>query len=186
MPLRPIVESHDTGLMYAFEENGLRAVYLGFDLTRSDLPLRVAFPVMMGNIFEWLQPRKFLFSSSQIEAGRPFPIYLGPQTEALSIAPPFGTWEEYRPKSNPFKYEKTTRVGIYTVAEGERWDHFAVNLVNETESNIRTPHFDPEDRDGLSQTGPAPVEEEVPLWMFFLGAAAVAMILEWYFWLKSR
>jgi len=186
VPLRPLVESHDTGLMYAYEENGLRAVYLGFDLTRSDLPLRVAFPVMMGNIFEWLQPRKLLFSSSQIEAGRPFPIYLGPQTKALSIAPPFSTWEAYRPQSNPFNYVKTDKVGIYTVAEGERWEHFAVNLVNESESNIQTPHFDPGDRGGFSQSGPEPAEEEVPLWIFFLCAAAVALILEWYFWLKSR
>jgi hypothetical protein len=184
--LRPIVESPDTGLMYAYKKNGLRAVYLGFDLTRSDLPLRVAFPVMMSNIFEWLQPRKLLFTSSQIEAGRPFPVYLGPQTSAFSIAPPSGKWEEYRPQSNPFNYEQTGKVGIYTVAEGKRWRHFAVNLVNESESDIRTPDFDPEVRNGLPQMGLVPVEEETALWIFFLCAAAVALILEWFFWLKSR
>lgn len=184
--LRPILESFETGLMYAYEENGLRAVYLGFDLTKSDLPLRVAFPVMMSNIFEWLQPRKLLFSSSQIIAGMPFPLVLGPQTEDFSVASPTGEWEKYRAQTNPFNYVNTGEVGIYTVAEGENWRYFAVNLVNEAESDIRVPDYDPQVRGASLQTGPEPIKEEMPLWIYFLGVAAAALILEWYFWLKSR
>jgi hypothetical protein len=184
--LRPILESFETGLMYAYEEDGLRAVYLGFDLTRSDLPLRVAFPVMMSNIFEWLQPRKLLFSSSQIVAGKPFPLYLGPDTEDFSVAGPSGKWEKYRAQTNPFHYVNTGKVGIYTVADGEKWRYFAVNLVNESESDIRVPDYDPKVRGAPRQTGQDPIKEEVPLWIFFLGVAAAALILEWYFWLRSR
>jgi hypothetical protein len=172
--------------MYAYEENGLRAVYLGFDLTRSDLPLRVAFPVMMSNIFEWLQPRKLLFSSSQIIAGMPFPMVLGPRTEDFSVAGPTGKWEKYRAQTNPFNYVNTGEVGFYTVAEGEKWRYFGVNLLNESESDIRVPDFDPQVRGAPMQTGPEPMKEEMPLWIFFLGVAAAALILEWYFWLKSR
>ena len=184
--LRPILESFETGLMYAYEENGLRAVYLGFDLTRSDLPLRVAFPVMMSNIFKWLQPRKLLFSSSQIMAGMPFPLYLGPQTKDFSVAGPSGNWEKFRVQTNPFNYVNTGKVGIYTVADGKKWRYFAVNLVNESESDIRVPDFKAQVGEAPLQTGQEPIKEEMPLWIFFLGVAAAALILEWYFWLKNR
>ena len=33
---------------------------------RSDLPLRVAFPVMMNNIFNWLNPNTLDFTSTQV------------------------------------------------------------------------------------------------------------------------
>ena len=184
--LRPIIESRETGLMYTYEQGGLRAVYLGFDLARSDLPLRVAFPVMMSNIFEWLKPRTLQFSSSQTRTGRPFTISLGPRTERFSVAPPLGAWEEYTARPNPFNYENTVDAGIYTVAEGEKLRHFAANLEDETESDIRTPDFNPKDGGVLPQTGPAPFKEEKPVWIIFLSAAAAALILEWYFWLKGR
>jgi hypothetical protein len=184
--LQPMLESFETGLMYAYEENGLRAVYLGFDLTRSDLPLRVAFPVMMSNIFEWLQPRKLMFSSSQTIAGMSFPLYLGPETEDFSVAGPSGQWEKYRAQTNPFNYVNTGKVGIYTVADGENWRYFAVNLVNESESDIRVPDDELQVGGASLPTGQEPITEEMPLWILFLGVAAAALILEWYFWLKSR
>ena len=184
--LRPIIESRETGLMYAYEEGGVRAVYLGFDLTRSDLPLRVAFPVMMSNIFEWLRPRTLLFSSSQTRTGLPFTIYLGPQTEHFSVAPPSGKWEVYTAQPNSFIYENTSEAGIYTVAEGEKWRHFAVNLEDEKESDIRTPNFEPKNGLSSAQTSPEPFKEETAIWIVFFGAAAVALILEWYFWFKGR
>jgi Ca-activated chloride channel family protein len=184
--LRPIIESRETGLMYAYEKGGLRAVFIGFDLTRSDLPLRVAFPVMMSNIFDWLQPRTLLFSSAQTRTGLPFKIYLGPQTERFSVAPPSGIWEEFKARPNPFSYENTFDAGIYTVAEGEKWRHFAVNLEDETESDIRTPNLDPKNGGVYAHGGPEPLKEETPIWIVFLGAAAVALILEWYLWLKGR
>ena len=41
--LQPVIASARTGLMYAFEENGLRVVLIGFDFTRSDLPFKSLF-----------------------------------------------------------------------------------------------------------------------------------------------
>jgi len=184
--LRPIIESQETGLMYTYKEDGLRAVYIGFDVTRSDLPLRVAYPVMMSNVFKWLQPRALLFSSSQTKTGQPFPISLGPKTERFSVAPPSGKWEEYPAQPNPFNYENTFNVGIYTVAEGEKWRHFAVNLEDESESDIRTPNFDPKDGSIPPPTDQGPVKEETPIWIIFLSAAAASLMLEWYFWLRGR
>jgi len=184
--LRPIVESGQTGLMYSYEKSGLRAVFLCFDLTRSDLPLRVAFPVMMSNIFQWLHPNKLRFSSSQIKAGRSFAVYLEPRTKNFSIRTPSGKWEKHQAKSNPFYYTNTSEVGIYSVVEGEKWRYFAVNLADESESDIRAPMVELPAKGAAVNLDSEPATVELPLWIIFLLSASIILILEWYFWLKSR
>ncbi len=184
--LSPLVESRQTGLMYAYQERGLRAVFLGFDLTRSDLPLRVAFPVMMSNIFHWLHPNKLGFSSAQTRAGESFPIYLEPGTKALSIRTPSGKWEKHQPESNPFDYIHTGEAGIYTVVEGEKWRDFAVNLLDESESDIRVPPVELPVQETNGDIGSGPVTAELPLWIVFLFLGSATLILEWCFWLKGR
>ena len=57
-------------LLYALETAKLRLVYLGFDLLQSDLPLRVAFPVLFHNIFEWFQPQRLEFPGQSAASGR--------------------------------------------------------------------------------------------------------------------
>ncbi len=184
--VRPTIESHQTGLMYSYQKSGLRAVFLGFDLTRSDLPLRVAFPVMMSNIFQWLGPKKLGFSSSQINAGNPFTISLEPQTKNFSIRTPSGKWDEHRLESNPFDYANTGEVGIYTVVEGEKWRYFAVNLLDEWESDIRVPTFESPVDGTAEHSGSEPIPRELPLWIVFLVSVSAIVILEWHFWLKGK
>jgi hypothetical protein len=184
--LRPIIESRQTGLMYSYHKSGLRAVFLGFDLTRSDLPLRVAFPVMMSNIFQWFRPNKLGFSSSQIKAGESFTIYLEPQTRNFSIRTPSGRWEEHRLKSNPFNYVNAGEVGIYTVVEGKKFRHFAVNLGDEWESDIRVPTFESLPQGNTVNSRSETITGELSLWIVFLLSASAIVILEWHFWLKSR
>ena len=75
-PLPPLIASAQTGMMYAFENKGLRAVLIGFDISKSDLPMKVAFPVMMSNIFNWLNPHKLEFSILQTKAGQAFDLRL--------------------------------------------------------------------------------------------------------------
>jgi len=184
--LRPILESQQTGLMFAYEKSGLRAVYVGFDPTRSDLPLRVAYPVLMSNIFDWLVPHHLRFSTSQVKAGEPFPIYVGPRTENFSVATPSGKWYRYPFQSNPFEYVNTREVGIYTVEEGEKWRYFAVNLVDESESDIRVPVIEPPARERPEPSKAEPVAAEMDLWVFFVISVLLVLVLEWFFWLKSR
>jgi len=136
--LQPVIESARTGLMYAFEENGLRVVLIGFDFTRSDLPLKVAFPVMMSNIFNWLNPHKLEFSILQTQAGEAFDIHLNPQTDTIYTRAPHENWEKHRVKMNPFRYKNTGKVGIYTIAENGKERYFTVNLADESESDINS------------------------------------------------
>jgi hypothetical protein len=184
--LQPVIESARTGLMYAFEEKGLRAVLFGFDFTRSDLPLKVAFPVMMSNIFNWLNPHKLEFSILQTRPGEAFDIYFNPQTDIIYTRAPFEKWDKHPVKVNPFRYQNTGTVGIYTIAENGKERYFTVNLADESESDINSisleRRFDQTERSSFSEE----VAAQQPLWMFFIIMGCALLMIEWYSWLKIK
>jgi hypothetical protein len=182
-PLKPILESQDTGLMYAYENEGIRAVVMGFDLTGSDLPLRIAFPVMMSNIFNWLYPYKLRFSSQQVQAGKPFAIYLEVPTKEISVRMPMGKWEKFPVEGNPYYYTNTVETGIYVIAEDKRRKYFAVNLVDEEESNIRASKFR-KVKDGPKESSLEVVKKMVPIWPYLIILGCALLFLEWYVWCK--
>jgi hypothetical protein len=181
--LQTLLESPDSGLMYAFEQDGVRAIFMGFDLSRSDLPLRVAFPVMMSNIFNWLYPNKLRFSSRQVQAGMPFPVHLRPATEKFSVRDAEGEWRQMKATSNPQPYDNTERVGIYLVSEGKDRRYFAVNLVDEEESDIRTLDSVPTESangDIRAET----IRTLVSIWPYLLLLGLLVLVLEWVVWCK--
>ena len=182
--LYPVVESAQTGLVYTYEQDTLRAVLIGFDITRSDLPLKVAFPVMMSNIINWLNPRKLNFSTLQARAGEPFEIDVERETEEISIRTPDGTWTKYPITSRPFRFQHTQQVGIYTILENKKSRYFTVNLVDEAESDITVPAVEV----ASFASNPADDTEEIAIrqhvwsWVLLLGIAMI--LVEWYAWLK--
>jgi Ca-activated chloride channel family protein len=184
--LQPLIESARTGLMYALEENGLRVVLIGFDVTRSDLPFKVAFPVIMSNIFNWLNPHKLEFSILQTQAGEAFDIYLNPQTDTLYTRAPYEKWEKHRVKMNPFRYQNTGRVGIYTIAENAKERYFTVNLADESESDINSISLEHRPDQSEPPLVSAEISAQQPLWMFFIIIGCTLLMIEWYSWLKLR
>jgi len=184
--LVPVVASDQGGLLYTYEQGGLRAVLLSFDITRSDLPLKVAFPVMMSNIFNWLNPHKLEFSILQTRAGEPFDIYLSPQTDIFYTRAPYEKWQKQQAAGIPFRFADTRKVGIYTVSENNRQRYFTVNLCDEAESDIAPQSIDTE----TGRPAPKPLAREIdvrqPLWTAFILAVCALLMVEWHFWLKNR
>jgi hypothetical protein len=185
MRLKPVIESTQTGLMYTYQKAGLRAVLLGFDLTKSDLPLKIAFPVMMSNIVNWLNPHKLEFSTLQTHAGQPFDIYLDPQTSTFYTCAPKEKWERQHVETNPFRYTDTQKVGIYSISENDKQRYFSANLADAAESDIATKVIEQ-----LSDKPDDPLVAErisvqQPLWTFFLLFGCALMMIEWYLWLSA-
>ena len=184
--LRPVIESSQTGLLYTYEKDGLRAVWLGFDLTRSDLPLKVAFPVLMSNIINWLNPHKLGFSAMQTKAGEPYDIAVHLETNEVSIRTPDGKWKSYQVTASPFTYTNTQQVGIYTILENKKSRYFTVNLVDESESDITVPALEVSSK--KSEAAIVDLEQiatQQHLWSFFLLAGLALIMVEWYVWLKT-
>ncbi len=182
--MKPVIESPETGLLYTYEQNGLRAVFAGFDINRSDLPLRVAFPVLMSNIINWLTPYKLSSSGMAARPGEPLNMYVSPGTSMISILAPGEKWQKHRVSGNPYRYTNTKKVGVYVLAEKNKRRYFTVNLVNESESDIQVPFI----KDTLDQPRRRRDVDEValskPLWSLFVIVLLVVLLLEWYSWLK--
>ena len=181
---KAIVESPQTGLMYTYEDKGIRAVFLGFDINRSDLPLKIAFPVMISNIINWLNPNKLISSTLKTRPGEPIDIYLSPETTTISTLAPDERWERHDVTTNPFQYRDTDKVGIYTISENKKRRYFTVNLADEMESDIQSPVIE----STFIRQGEVSDGEEVPirrpLWVFVILLVLSILLLEWYFWLK--
>ncbi len=184
--IKPIVESAQAGLIYTYEKEDLRAVQFTFDLTRSDLPLKVAFPVLMNNVFRWLYPYKFEFATLQTKSGTVYPLNLKSRSKAIMIQTPSGDKESYQPQSSPFYFSNTSEVGIYLVNQGKNNQFFAVNLLNEIESDIRVPDFKSVNNEAALNLIADSATVEHHVWFFLFLLAAAFLMLEWYFWVKPR
>ena len=141
---------------------------------------------MMSNIFNWLNPHKLEFSVMKTQAGKVFEIFLNPQTNILYTRAPHQEWEKHTVSGNPFRYQNTGRVGVYTISENGKKRYFTVNLTDESESEINFPAYrqQPDRTEGLS------ISEEIstrqPLWMLFIMMGCALLVIEWYSWLKIR
>jgi hypothetical protein len=128
-----IASSFKRPFIVARAAGGHKAVALGFDLKRSDLPLRVAFPVLIINTLDWFAGQDAGLSASY-PTGRPFRHPVAGGAREVSIRAPDGTVVA-APVHDGRTGFVADRVGYYDVA-GQL---VAVNLADERESNI-APH----------------------------------------------
>ena len=165
-------------LLVVFERPKLRALFIGFDLMASDLPFRVAFPVLFHNAFEWFQPQRREFPAEGVRAGAPMPIFLPAGDREVEIVGPSGRKERLEVVRNPFLFGDTLEVGVYTYKSAAREGRFAVNLFDEEESNIGPRLGDtsavasPAGREGRG------AETGFSLWPFLLAAVLLLLTVE--------
>ena len=122
----------------------------------------------------------------QVNAGEPFPLYLRPATQTVSIGLPSGKWVRQPVQTNPFPFPHTEKVGVYTVVEKEKRTYFAVNLFDESESNIRVDSSGLGKQPALPETGKETIQTPIQTWFLLLLAAAIFLVLEYYIWLNRR
>ncbi len=173
-------------LLVAFEEAKLRALFVGFDLMASDLPFRVAFPVLFHNAFEWFQPQRREFPADSVHSAAPFPIFVPPGDPDLQITTPSGRTARLQAVSNPVVFTDTLEAGEYSFKSASREGRFTVNLFDEEESDIRA-------RTDAVTTAAANAGQEqrsreagFSLWPFLLAAVLLILGLELVLALRMR
>ncbi|HSE97831.1 MAG TPA: BatA and WFA domain-containing protein, partial [Blastocatellia bacterium] len=72
--LHPVVSAASGGLIWAGEDGARRAVLIGFDLAKSDLPLKIEFPLLLANSINWLTGRNQAATDRAVRAGQPIII----------------------------------------------------------------------------------------------------------------
>ncbi|MDZ4343747.1 MAG: VWA domain-containing protein [Candidatus Binatia bacterium] len=172
-----LLRSADHPLLFALESGPLRALVIGFDLMASDLPLRIAFPVLVHNALEWFQPQRVEFPAQSVQAGTPFLLRLAAQDSDLEIVTPGGKKEILKRAANPLVFAKTMEAGFYRYKSAGGEGRFAVNLFDEAESQIR-PRAAAVSTEKKSAGGGVPVESGYSLWPVLLACVLALLGLE--------
>jgi Mg-chelatase subunit ChlD len=176
---RALVESNLTPLVSAVDERGVKAVLIGFDLFKTDLPLRVAFPLFVSNTLRWLHPTRLEDAGLQLRTGQPVTVALPPGVRQATLNDPAGGSHALTAdEDGRITFMDTARAGLYRLRAGDWQQDFALNLLHDEESNL-TPRFQPEDRAGEaapSSTAQFPSRE--PLWQAFALAALLLLLVE--------
>ena len=150
-----------------------------FDLEGSNLPTRLAFPLLVARTVRDLTPAPL---PPAIQAGAPLTLRPDPRATAISISEPDGTVHAVMPAAQ-VTADELTQPGFYRVEE-RRGDtpafvgQVGVNAGSALESNLR-PQAAPAFASPATSGGGIPQRQVVDLWPWLaLGALAVLM-LEW-------
>ena len=175
---RPLITSAQTPLVLVRDQPS-RQVLFGFDLHDSDLPLRIAFPILVENLSEWLLPPSVPSRSFTPDE----PVTVVPETgvTAVSIIRPDGTRRALSAGSIS-TFNDTDLIGLYTVEQtvaGKRqpsW--FSVNLFSDQISQLK-----PADRLTLPPTHAGTAQATHPgqldIWPWVALAALGLLAAEW-------
>ena len=180
-----LARAEQSPLLYVLDKGKLRVLFIGFDLMASDLPLRVAFPILFHNALEWFQPRRLEFPGQTTQAGTPIALPLPINDSALEVTLPNGKKEVLNSTTSPVIFAGTFQAGFYSFKSAHRDGRFAVNLFDENESQIIP-------RTKLSEAGKkgeaenTPIEVGLPLWPILLAAVLLVLALELFLALRQR
>lgn len=185
-----LVAAEGGPLLLAGEVGGRRVVVVTFDLHRSDLPLQIAFPVIMTNITGWLNPGRLVAAGENPQPGSVVTLIPSVRAESISVTMPDGTMVDVTGENpgDPVLFNDTQQSGVYTVSYRDssgnsRSEQFAINFFNAEESHIR-----PSDTIVLGQnvvpSGGNGITNRRELWPYLLLAGLAVMMIEW--WITYR
>lgn len=181
-----LAETDAGPLIVAGERNDIRAVYVGFSLLQSDMPLRVAFPVFLSNCVRWLTARPG-DSGGVTRPGEVVLLAATPEAGDLTVLRPHGEKDSVsNTRSTAPAYHRTDTVGVYR-AEGKSFSQvFAVSMLSPAESNLRVvkspvipisdaPEKEPAKQPDLADTG---VRREIGHWL--IAVVLLFLCAEWW------
>lgn len=184
-----LVQGEGGPLLLTGEHNGRRLAVLTFDLRDSDLPLQIAYPILMANITGWLNPGRAFDAPTGLKPGDPVTIAPGASATAVLVTKPDGTTWVQEVEEGDIFFTESGQLGLYQVAlrdsGGSRAaGSFAVNLFSPEESAIR-----PADTLQIGQTTVVSSGEEGDigqreLWPWLAALAFIILMLEW--WVHHR
>ena len=175
-PLR----SFEHPLLITGEHTGRRVAALAFDVLQSDLPLRVAFPLLMNSTLHWLAGDR-TDSLAALACGETLALVEGQSVAADPLTAPPKPRDKPQPTSIIGFFEPL-RNGFYQLNDNGTTRWLAVNTFSTAESDLRTPA-------GI-ETPPVAIPTPfagfrgLPLWQWLALAAFALISAEW--WLFHR
>ncbi|OPZ82001.1 MAG: hypothetical protein BWY76_02846 [bacterium ADurb.Bin429] len=167
---RALIETADGPIALVEEKPGRRLIYLGWEMHDSDFPLRVGFPIFIGNCIDWLSGGRTRAEGLTVRTGQVVQL---PDAAGDTLLQPDGTSEQLG--SGGFR---AALAGVYTVKGMDKTRRFVANLTDAGESNLLPHSLTFAGRAAKVVSGPVRTEQE--LWRWILLAALALLCLEWW------
>src|SRR5207244_2406577 len=182
---KAVVESAAGPLVYALEEPDRKALFVGFDLFRTDLPLHVAFPLILSNALRWLHPAGLDQASLQLASGQPIVLPVEHGVTAATVLTPAGRRVPAQVVRGVLTFADTDEIGVYRILTVRGETRVAVNLMNADESNLTPRPLPAPGAAGAAAVEPVLVERE--LWPPCLVIALLLLVVEGLlYWRRQR
>ena len=185
-PASVLVDSPKGPLLALLEEDGREALYIPFDLDRSNFPLRLAFPLVMANALDhFFAARRPGDEEEFLRTGFPLERTL-PVRAVLEVSPPAGkrtTVEAVPPGIAVFR--DTHHAGLYRLKSPAGPGTAAASLLRREESDVAPrPRFE---AGGVShEAKPEAIRANVLLRDPLLLVGLAILLLEWFLWVRRR
>ena len=181
-----LLTTPEGALLLAGEVNAQQIAILTFDLRDSNLPLLIAWPVLMANLMDWYSPAEIVDLPDGLSVGDVLVIAPPLRADLVRITAPNGELSELPVAGESLAFTDTGQLGLYlleVVQDGEvtQSQHFAVNLFATGESDI-TPTPEADLQLGGGQVA-AEADEQLGLrefWTLLAAAALLVLAIEWY------
>lgn len=184
-----LVSADDEPLVFAGETQGRRIAVLAFDLHDSDLPLRVAYPILLANLIEYLKPKGNVVFPEQLAPGESLILPVQTGIQQVEIISPGGESQLLLPDENGVSYTDVFSLGLYEVRMESQdrayQDFFAVNLFDANESDL-TP------RESV-QIGRRTLEASIStetgqreIWWVFALIGIGLLVVEWWIYHRGQ
>jgi Ca-activated chloride channel homolog len=180
----PLIESDQGPLLSSGVVGGHRGVVMHFRPLDSDLPLRVAYPLMMLNASAWLTGEGSRSERRTLAAGEPLVREgWGEDGAEVVLKKPDGSDQRAPIRDGVARFGALDQVGVYKLlGPGGRQERLAVNLSSDAESDLAVVPHRAVDEAGEVLLASAP--GRTPLTRPFLLLVALVLLMEW--WLYQR
>ena len=175
-----LIESDSGPLVFAGETGGQRIAALLFDLRQSDLPLQIAYPILFSNLINYLAPPGAFDSTRSLRPGESLSILPPTDLERIVIASPSN--QAFALSANETTFAQTDELGFYAVnlisQDSTRVEYFAVNLFDETESDIQPRESIQVGQEDVSSAASGQIGQR-ELWGWLAAFALLVLLIEW-------
>ncbi len=182
---KSLVDADGGPLLLAGTVGGRRVAVLTFDLHASDLPLKIAFPILIANLMQWYAPSQPFDAPDGVKPASVLTIRPQATTTQYRITLPDGTQQTVPVGESALSFASTAQLGVYKVEllDGDKVQmasNFTVNLFSPAESKIA-----PSDTITIGQKpvgGPGQTDEfgQRELWPWLAAAALIVLAIEWW------
>jgi Ca-activated chloride channel homolog len=137
----PLITTGGGDILLAGETNGQQIAILPFDVRDSNLPLLIAYPVLMANLVDWFSPADIVLLPDGLSVGDSVVIHPPLLADSVRVTAPNGKLTDLPINSNTLIFTDTSQLGLYRLeiiqgGEVSQSQNFAVNLFATGESDI--------------------------------------------------